>query len=329
MFVTAAPRPPVERELPDVPVWALAIGMILCLAFAGLVVQTFTGRPLTGMVDRLGPGSRWEQIPDGQHRAFYTPGSTVKIGDIGIGTRGQDRPFQAGDLVLLGGGRGVVRLETDNRLTELRVIGGAPLQMVEGPSLLMVNLGAWDEALAGPSGLTARYHNGYDSGGWAIERPEVQPVGPPLHVAGAPEEELTAGFRLEPASAGRVRRLDTPAGPAVRIRPTGRAQSLVLESWEPLTGLDNVAVTVEATVRASEGASLELALNDVVDAAGTVQRTTDRRVAPNEDEWLTLRVRRRVLFASPDDRFSVGIVDVRNRDWLEVRDLSIYLGVLP
>jgi hypothetical protein len=86
---------------------------------------------------------------------------------------------------------------------------------------------------------------------------------------------------------------------------------------------------VLATVRGSEGATLELALNDVVDAAGTVQKTADRQSAPNEDEWLTLRVQRRVLFASPNDRYSIGIVDVRNRDWLEIRELAVYLGVLP
>jgi len=66
-----------------------------------------------------------------------------------------------------------------------------------------------------------------------------------------------------------------------------------------------------------------------VDAAGTVQKTSDRRIATNEDEWLTLRVRRRVRFGSPDDRFSVAMVDVRNRDWVEVRELAIYLGALP
>src|SRR5438105_2393956 len=82
---------------------------------------------------------------------------------------------------------------------------------------------------------------------------------------------------LVPAPMGRARRLDSPDGPVVRIRPTGRVASLVLESWDPLPSLDSVPVTVRATVRASEGATLELLLSDVVDAAGTVQQTSDRR----------------------------------------------------
>ena len=44
---------------------------------------------------------------------------------------------------------------------------------------------------------------------------------------------------------------------------------------------------------------------------------------------MTLRVQRRVTFGSPNDRYSIGLVEVRNRDWLEVRELGVYLGVLP
>jgi hypothetical protein len=105
--------------------------------------------------------------------------------------------------------------------------------------------------------------------------------------------------------------------------------SLQIESANPLPTLDNVTVTVQATVRASEGADIQLALTDVLDAAGSVQKTADRRTATNEDEWLTLRVQRRVTFGSPNDRYSIGLVEVRNRDWLEVRQLGVYLGVLP
>jgi hypothetical protein len=236
---------------------------------------------------------------------------------VGVGPRGQDRVFQAGDLVLLGASGRLVRLEEGNRLTDLRATDGA--------EVTVTSLGAWDQGVAGLAGRSARYHNG----AWVVDRAPLQPVGAPLHVRGAPEDDLTAGFRLFPETAGRIRRLDTPDGPAVRVRPSGRGQSLVVEGWDPLPSLDSATVTVVAIVRASEGAALELALNDVVDPAGTIQRTADRQQAPNEDEWLTLRVQRRVLFASPNDSYAVGIVEVRNRDWLEVRELAVYLGVLP
>ena len=51
--------------------------------------------------------------------------------------------------------------------------------------------------------------------------------------------------------------------------------------------------------------------------------------AADEETWLTLRVQRRVSFASPDDRYTVGLAEARNRDWFEVRELGVYLGALP
>jgi len=42
--------------------------------------------------------------------------------------------------------------------------------------------------------------------------------------------------------------------------------SLLLEGVEPLPTLDDAVITVLATVRASEGATLELAIDDVVDS---------------------------------------------------------------
>jgi hypothetical protein len=317
-LVKTAARPPVQRDRPDVPVWALGLGAIICLVFVGLVLQTFTGRPLQSLIATILPGSGSEQLADtSQQRAFYVPGSTVQAGQVGLGSRGQDRAFQVGDLVLLGAAHRLVRIDDGNRLTDVRAADGA--------TLTVASLGAWNQSAAELAGLPARFSNG----AWTVDAPPLQPTGAPLHVPGAPDEELTAGFRLVPASAGRIKRSDSRDGPIVRLRPAGRSQSLSLESWDPLPSLDNVTVTVQASVRASEGASLEVTINDVVDAAGTIQKTSERRAAPNEDEWLTLRVQRRVQFASPDDRYSVGILEVRNRDWLEIRDLGIYLGVLP
>jgi len=315
--VSAVPRAGAEQDRPDVPVWALALGAVVCLVFAALVVQTFTGRSIASLAARALPGSASAQFAaDGQH-VLYTPGATVQVGQVGIGSRGQDRVFQVGDLILLGASGRLVRLDEGNRLTEVRA--------AEDTTVVVSSLGVWDQAAGGLAGLSARYQNG----AWVLDRASLQPVGPLLHVRGAPEEELTADFRLVPQTIGRIRRRDTSDGPTVQVRSSGRGQSLVLEGWVPLTSLDSATVTVVATVRASEGAALELALNDVVDPAGTVQKTADRQKAPNEDQWLTLRVQRRVSFASPNDRYAVGIVEVRNRDWLEVRELAVYLGVLP
>ena len=308
--------PPCERT--GVPGWALAAGIVLVLAFAGLVVQTYADRSLRAHLDALLPAARTEQLasPD-QTTALYVAGSTVQAGQVGIGSRGQDRTFQAGDVVLLGDTGRLVRIEESGRLTELRA--------AEGASLRVTSLGTWDQATDSLTGMTARFVGG----AWAVDGDRPRPVGASLLAPGAPEEELTPDFRLTPATAGRIRRYTNASGPGVRIRPTGRTEALLLEGWDPLPSLDSTTVTIEAVVRVSEGATVELALNDVVDAAGTVQRTVDSRDVTDEGAWMTLRVQRRVRFGSPGDRYTLGLLDVRNRDWLEVRDLAVYIGSVP
>src|SRR5687768_11285690 len=92
----AVVRPGAAVERPDVPGWALAAGIVLVLVFAGLVVQTYAGGSLLNRLVALVPGPRSEQLADvAGVRALYVPGSTVKIGQVGIGSRGQDRAFLA------------------------------------------------------------------------------------------------------------------------------------------------------------------------------------------------------------------------------------------
>ena len=309
-------RPASER--PDVPIWALAAGVLLVLAFAGLVVQTYAGRSLVGALTALVPGARSEPLADaaGSGRSTY-PGSTVQIGQLGIGTRGQDRAFQAGDVVLLGATGRLVRLEESGRPTELRP--------AEGATLRVTGLGEWDPTAGGLAGLTARY----SGGAWAIETPRApagrhQPVRPGRPRGGADRRLPARALRRRAGASVQHRRRPDRAHPAEWA--DGGAPD---QGTRPLPTLDNVIVTIQATVRAVDGATVELALSDVLDEAGTVQRTADRRTATSEDEWMTLRVQRRVTFGSPNDRYSIGLVEVRNRDWLEIRELGVYLGVLP
>ena len=316
--VAAVAHPEPVPDRPEVPAWALGLGIVLVLVFVGLATQTYTGRPLLDRVAALLPGSSSGQVTDADRaRVFYVPGATVQVGQVGIGSRGQDRAFQVGDVVVLGATSRLVRIESGGRLVDLR----AP----EGTTLQVMSLGPWDTAQSSLAGLPVRFAGG----NWVLEAPTIQPAGATFRVRGGPEEELSPGFQLVPPTGGRVRWFDTAEGSAVRIRPLNRLPSLVLETAEPLPALDNAAVTVVAVVRGAVGANVELALNDTIDASGTVQKTAERQPVAREEEWMTLRIQRRVLFASPQDRFSVGLMEVRTRDWLEVRELGVYLGILP
>ena len=68
-------------------------------------------------------------------------------------------------------------------------------------------------------------------------------------------------------------------------------------------------------------------MRDIVDAVNTAESVTDRR--PTSEEWTTLTVRRRVVYPSPGDSFSVGIADADGGDWFEIRDLTVVLGIAP
>jgi hypothetical protein len=315
---TVAPGQGATPERPGLPIWTLVVGGLLVAVFAGLVLETYSGRSTVSRIEALLPAPTSEMLTDTAGlSALYVPGDTVVERQSSVGARGQDHPMRAGDLVLLGARRRLVRLGAANRLTEVRA--------AEGTTLPVAGLGGWDEAAGRIAGGSVRFTDGV----WIVDVPEARPAGPNLLDPRVPEEELPGGFKVSPEGGGRVRRSISPSGPVLRLRPNSRMNALGIEGWEPLTGLNGVPVTVQAKVRASEGATVELALADVVDEAGNVQWTADRRQIEREDDWQTLRVQRRVLFPSDRDRYVIQLVDVRNRDWLEVAAFEVYLGGRP
>ena len=113
----------------------------------------------------------------------------------------------------------------------------------------------------------------------------------------------------------------------MRLRASRKAALFSLNSREPIPSLDGVLVTITAVVRGQPGKTIVLALRDVTDAAGNAETVADRR--QTSEEWTTLSVRRRVVYPSPGDSYSVGIMDAEGGDWFEVRDLTVVLGVVP
>jgi hypothetical protein len=80
-------------------------------------------------------------------------------------------------------------------------------------------------------------------------------------------------------------------------------------------------------VRAEPGSTVVLAITDVVNAAGQAETVMERQTAG--DEWLTLTLRRRMVYPSQADTFSVGLVDAEAAAWFEVQTLDVVSGVAP
>ena len=300
------------RDQP-IPVWAQIVGAVLLLAFLALGVDAYVGPGLRSRVPALAAAPTSQAVPS---RAFYEPGSSVRVGQKGVGSEGQDRTIQEGDVVLLGATGQLVRIGPGGPIAE---IAGR-----EGASTTVMNLGAWDRAADRLAGASAQYRGGR----WVVDEIPLRSVGASLHPAGAPSESLTDGFWLGPdADVGRVRRVGDRDRPALRIRASKKTPAMLLETREPLQALDGALVSVTAVVRAQAGKTMVLTLEDVVDASGNATAVSDRR--PATEEWTRLTVRRRVAFPSEKDRIAVGLVDAEAGDWIEVRDLDVLPGIAP
>ena len=295
------------------PLWAQGVGALLLLAFLALSIDAYAGPGLRNRLLAFTPTPDAVSIPP---LVFYQADSTVRAGQSGIGSEGQDRTLQEGDVILLGEAGQLVRLGPGGRTAEVRATDGA--------TTTVANLGAWDPAADRLAGVLARFQGGR----WVLDQISLQSVGADLHPAGAPGEALTDGFRLGPdPEVGRVRRVGDRAGPAIRIRASRKTPTMMLETREPLPTLDGTLVSVTAVVRGQPGKTMVLALEDAVDASGTAESVGERRAAT--EEWTRLSVRRRVVFPSENDKISIGLLDAEAGDWIEVRDFDVRLGVAP
>jgi hypothetical protein len=303
---------PTRRTEASVPFWVQILGLLVLVAFVGLSIDAYFGPGLRNRLGLGGSGSS-DGVPA---RVFYEPGASARAGQKSVGSEGQERTLLEGDVVLLGATHQIVRLGPGGRSIELT----AP----EGVVTTVANLGAWQRESGRLAGATARVQRGQ----WVLDDLSLASAGAPLNPPGAPSEDLTAGFTIGPeADAGRVRRVGDRDGPAVRLRASRKAPLFSLDSRQPITTLDNVLVTISAVVRGQPGKTIVLSIRDVTDATGNAESVVDRR--PSSEAWTTMTVRRRVVFPSSGDSFSVGIVDADGGDWFEVRDVTVVLGVAP
>ena len=318
-FVTRLHRsnidPPTRIAASAVPPWAAVIGAVLLALFVALSVEAYAGDGLRNRLLMSGRGgvASPETVPA---RAYFCRGSGVRLGQPCWGSEGQDRALLEGDVVLLEGTRQLVQLLPGGRTAAIRAANGA--------STTVVNLGAWEAAEDRLSGATATYQNGQ----WTLPPSTLASVGAELHPARAPSEALTDGFTLGPNDAvGRIRRLSGRDAATIRFRANVKSPTFTLDSRQPLPTLDGTLVSVRAVVRAEPGSTLVLAINDVVDAAGRSETTTERQAAG--DDWLTLTVRRRMVYPSQADMFSVGLANAEAAAWFEVKELDVFTGVNP
>ena len=299
----------------DLPRWALVVGALLAALFVELSMQAYFGRSTVDRLASIVPAR--EQLADTTGlRAVYVPREEhARRGTVVIDTDGRDRPLVAGDLVLVGDRGRLVRLERDRAPTTL--------DAATGSAISVVNLGPWDAANRQLGGLTATAGDGR----WELPRDTWPAAGRDFRGRGS-QTELPNGFWRSPGDAPvRTSRQRDADGQYYRFEISRSMPYLVVTSRDPLGSVDNAPITVRAIARAQSGAMLTLTVYDVLDAAGQAESKVERR--PASGDWEELRLSMRTRFASQGDNFSVGLFEAQPNDWLEVRSLELFLGLLP
>jgi hypothetical protein len=312
-------RQPIDLLLP----WVAAPAGALIVAFVALSATWYLGDvPFSRSLFGRGPAD--EPLGEVSNaRAWYV----VETPD----------PLTAGAQVTIGPDRPKVILTLDDMVFSattgslLRVRREGPAARVraeEGRRVRLTNVGQWDSVNRQFEGLEASYADGR----WELDAPHPKAANANHDFELGDEADPLPGYRLVPPTAGFVAsRMQDARGAFVRVRATRPAPYLEITGAEPISSLEGAPVHLRGRVRAhAAAAELTLTLHDVVSPNGRAVDLVTRAKPSNSDEWTTLVVRTpKVVYASPDDYFSIGISPVSVDDWFDVSELSVFVGVFP
>jgi hypothetical protein len=254
--------------------------------------------------------------------AWYAPGGTNPLRpamSVAIPLASK-HVLATGDVVFTRGLGSLVRLRADGP--------PVPLTAEPGQRVRVNNVGPWDDKQGSLAGLDAVYQA---SGQWVLDVA-------PLHAAntnpdfrlGTDAEPLT-GYQMDPSDGFTVARMSDDTGSFVRVTATQENAWVQVTAREPLATLDGAPVTLRGQIRAhatQPNAKVSLTLHDVVAEDGRVAQKISRSLA--SEEWTTLWAQLpNVVYPSPEDYFALGLVRVGEGDWFDIRELSLFVGLLP
>ncbi|HLC42604.1 MAG TPA: YfhO family protein, partial [Methylomirabilota bacterium] len=248
-------------------------------------------------------------------RAIYVPPRR----EITLGTEidTADLVLAEGDVVLSGSSGQLLRLEKYGGM--VRLVGQ------KGQKILVSNVGMWESTSRAFTGFEAVY----DNGRWVVDASPMRPVNPNSNFQIDSEKEPIPGFWVSSGVAGyTITHMRDESGPFVRVQATQPQPYLSINGQDALTTLHGVPASVRGQVRAHSKSRPRLTLHDVVAGDGTTEDYSTR--SRSAGEWTTLIVRaEKIRYPSSSDRFSLGLTKVSAGDWFDVRELSLFVGILP
>jgi peptidoglycan/LPS O-acetylase OafA/YrhL len=245
-------------------------------------------------------------------------------------SRLQDIPFDRPSAVLGGGapmgdGRPILVGDTGD-LFLIRTNGQiARVVAQEGQRIRISNLGRWDDTTSSLQGLDAVAEEGH----WNVDASGLAPLNHNNVLQEGDEKTPVPGYWISPSDASyTIKRMVDGSGGFVRITATRATPYLAVTGRDPLPTLNGVPVSVRGQVRAHSGAArMVLTLFESASKGGP-SKSYRTEVEPVE-RWRTLVVAAQRFDADPGDNFSVGLVDVEAGDWFDIRELSVFKGIVP
>ena len=240
--------------------------------------------------------------------ANLTPGSAV------IDAAGLEKRLAESAVVMSG---------ESGQLLTLTGAGATRISTVQGARVHIANAGAWDPLRRAFVGLGATFLNGQ----WRFD-PVVPPaVNPNPSLKHADVRGAVEGFSVYGVKDDAVRRHADQDGAYVRLVVRRSRQEIGLRAVVRSDGIHD-PLSVRARVRAPAGMIVRLRVHDTLEAnepglAHYVDTTSTGTTQTVVMSGL------RLYGVSAGDSIAVALMHAHRGNWLEVRELGLYMGALP
>lgn len=245
--------------------------------------------------------------------------------------RFQDSPKSNGLISISGSGYWYASVEDEEKIKSKNGFitdDGNTFRLVaeENDALRFTNVGPWDSNSRNLMGLLGVYRNGQ----WSVDLEGWSPVNRNTHFKDGSHENPLAGYWISPGDIdATVSQLTDQTGTFVRITANSSSSHMVITGSAPLSNLSGVPVSIRAQIRVAQASEATLTLTDMSSQA---EEAHSFKVALNPplQEWITIIVRApKIEHPDPGDNYAVGVERVEPGDYFDVREVSVFTGVLP
>jgi len=237
-----------------------------------------------------------------------TPGSTV------VDRAGRDTKLGQSATVISGESGQMIRLSSD---------GPIRISTTEGSRVRVENAGMWDPLRQKFDGLGATFLNGQ----WRFDTPTLRALNSNPTMAERDSRGAVQGFAIYGGRADEVGRHIDREGSYVRVVIRRSREEVGLRALVQWDGVHD-PLSVRARVRAPAGMTIRLRIHDALQVhEPSLVHFVDVSATGATQAIVMSGLH---LYGVPSgDNIAVGLMRTSPGDWLEVRELGLYLGTLP